>query len=93
MYRVALENVRVPEKCATHYKVGDKIVFEDPKIVLSEITNLCLYVLCSLTLYLTPLSRDLPKEDWMNMVSELSYQDQGVKFRVTRIRCQPKHEP
>lgn len=69
MYRVVLEVVRVPEKCAANYKVGDKIVFEDPKIVLSESTNLCLYTLCSLTPYLTPLSRDLLKEDWMNMVN------------------------
>jgi len=86
MYRVVLEVVRVPEKCATNYKVGNNIIFEDPKIVLSELTNLCLYALCSLTPYLTPLSRDLPKEDWMNMVNELSCQDQGVKFKVTRIR-------
>lgn len=86
MYRVVLEVVRAPEKCAANYKVGDKIVFEDPKMVLSESTNLCLYALCSLTPYLTPLSRDLPKEDWMNMVNELSCQDQGVKFKVTRIR-------
>lgn len=86
MYRVVLEVVRVPEKCAANYKVGDKIVFEDPKIVLSESTNLCLYTLCSLTPYLTPLSRDLLKEDWMNMVNELSCQDQGVKFKVARIR-------
>ena len=43
MYRVVLEVVRVPEKCAANYKVGDKIVFEDPKIVLSESTNLSAY--------------------------------------------------
>ena len=76
----------MPTKCAAGYKIGDRIVIEDPKILLKESTNLCLYALSSLIPYLTPLSREVLQEDWMDKVKELSCQDSGVKFKVTRIK-------
>lgn len=86
MYRIVLEVVRVPEKCAANYKVGDKIVIEDPKILSRRSTDICLYALSTLIPYLTPLSRETSEEDWMSRVSELSCQDSGVKFKVTRTK-------
>jgi uncharacterized repeat protein (TIGR04076 family) len=88
MYKIVLEVVQVPEKCAAGYKIGDKMVIEDPKVVLNESTNVCFYALSSLMPYLTPLSRELSKDDWMNTVAELSCQDphKAVKFKVTRIK-------
>ena len=64
MYKIVLEVVKVPhEGCAAGYKVGDKIVIEDPKIVLNELTNVCLYALSALMPYIIPLTRELPEED------------------------------
>lgn len=89
MYKVVLEVIQVPEKCAAGYKIDDRIVIEDPKIILNESTNVCLYALSSLVPYLTPLSRELSKDDWMSLVTELSCQDprNAVKFKVTRIKA------
>lgn len=39
------------------FKVGDKIVFEEPKIVLKETNALCLHALGSMTSMLVTLSR------------------------------------
>jgi uncharacterized repeat protein (TIGR04076 family) len=88
MYKIILEVVQVPQKCAANYKVGDKIVVDDANIDLKESTNVCLYALSSLMPYLTPLSRELAEDDWMSKVTELSCQDphNAVKFKVTRIR-------
>jgi len=88
MYKVVLEVIQVPEKCAANYKIGDKIVIEDPKIVLKESTNVCLYSLSALMPYLIPPTRELPKDDWMNQINELSCSDphNSVKFKVTRIK-------
>jgi uncharacterized repeat protein (TIGR04076 family) len=94
LYKLVLEVTRVPEKCAAGYKVGDRIVIEDPKIMLNESTNVCLYAISSLMPYLTPLSRELSEDDWMSKVTELSCQDptNAVKFRVTRVKRCPEHE-
>ena len=91
MYKLILEVTQVPKKCAAGYKIGDKIVIEDPKIMLNESTNVCLYALSSLMPYLTPLSRELMKDDWMSNVTELSCQDpsNAVRFRVTRVKLTP----
>lgn len=91
MYKLILEVTLVPKKCAAGYEIGDKIVIEDPKIMLNESTNVCLYALSSLMPYLTPLSRELMKDDWMSNVTELSCQDPGnaVRFRVTRVKSTP----
>jgi len=87
MYKVVLEVVRVPKQCAAGFEVGDKMVIEDPKIVLNETSNVCLYALSSLMPYLISLTRELPKDDWMNQVNELCCSDphNPVKFKVTRI--------
>jgi len=91
LYKLILEVTHVPKKCAAGYKIGDKIVIEDPKIMLNESTNVCLYALSSLMPYLTPLSRELMKDDWMSNVTELSCQDpsDAVRFRVTRVKSTP----
>jgi len=91
LYKLILEVTQVPKKCAAGYKIGDKIVIEDPKIMLNESTNVCLYALSSLMPYLTPLSRELMKDDWMSNVTELSCQDpsNAVRFRVTRVKSTP----
>lgn len=91
MYKLILEVTQVPKKCAAGYKIGDKVVIEDPKIMLNESTNVCLYALSSLMPYLTPLSRELMKDDWMSNVTELSCQDpsNAVRFRVTRVKSTP----
>lgn len=91
MYKLILEVTQVPKKCVAGYKIGDKIVIEDPKIMLNESTNVCLYALSSLMPYLTPLSRELMKDDWMSNVTELSCQDpsDAVRFRVTRVKSTP----
>ena len=91
MYKLILEVTQVSKKCAAGYKIGDKIVIEDPKIMLNESTNVCLYALSSLMPYLTPLSRELMKDDWMSNVTELSCQDpsNAVRFRVTRVKSTP----
>jgi uncharacterized repeat protein (TIGR04076 family) len=88
MYKIILEVIQVPEQCAADYKVGDKIVIEDPKIMLKESTNVCLYALSALIPYLIPLTRELPKDDWMNQITELNCSDphNSVKFKVTRIK-------
>lgn len=88
MYKLALEVVQVPKKCAANYRIGDKIVIDDATVVLSESSNVCLYALSALMPYLTPLSRELTEDDWMSRVTELSCQDphESVKFKVTRIK-------
>jgi uncharacterized repeat protein (TIGR04076 family) len=86
MYKLMLEVIQVPQKCAANYKIGDKIVIDDANIDMKESTVVCLYALSSLMPYLTPLSRELAENDWMSKVTELSCQEGGVKFKVVRIR-------
>jgi len=88
MYKLVLEVVQVPKKCAANYRIGDKIVIDDATVVLSESSNVCLYALSALMPYLTPLSRELAEDDWMSRATELSCQDphESVKFKVTRIK-------
>lgn len=92
MYKVVSEMIQVLEKCAADYKIGDRIVMEDPKIVLNESTNVCLYALSALIPYLIPLTRELPKDDGMKQIAELSCSDphNSVEFKVARIRTTPK---
>jgi len=86
--KITLEVIQVPEKSAADYKVGDKIVIEDPKIVLNESTKVYLYALSALTPYLIPLTRELLKDEWMNQITKLSCSDphDSVNLKVTRIK-------
>jgi len=88
MYKVVLEVVHVPTKCAANYKVGDRIVIDDAIVRTEGSSNICLYALSALMPYLTPLSRELAEDDWMSEVTELACQDshEPVKFKVTRIK-------
>lgn len=90
MNRIVLELIHVPKKCAAGYKVGDRIVIEDPIVVSRESANVCIFALSALMPYLTPLSRDLQKDDWMGSVDELSCQDSHdpVRFKVIRTKKQ-----
>jgi len=90
MYKLVLEVIQIPKKCAANYRVGDKMVIQDASILLHESSNVCLYALSALMPYLTPLSRELAEDDWMSKVTELSCQDphESVKFKVTRIKTQ-----
>ncbi len=51
------------QKCASGYKIGHQKFVEDPKMMPNESTNVCLYALGSLVPYLTPLLRELMKDD------------------------------
>ena len=86
MYRVVLEVKEVKGECAAGYKVGDKLVIEEPSIISSESSNVCLYALGALLPYITALYRDTPAEDWINQVEELQCPDpiNTVKFRISR---------
>ena len=86
MYRVVLEVKEVKGECAAGYKVGDKLVIEEPSIISSESSNVCLYALGALLPYLTALYRDTPQEDWINQIEELQCPDpiNTVKFRISR---------
>lgn len=86
MYRVVLEVKEVKGECAAGYKVGDKLVIEEPSIISSESSNVCLYALGALLPYLTALYRDTPEEDWINQIDELQCPDpiNTVKFRILR---------
>lgn len=86
MYRVILEVKEVRGECAAGYKVGDKLVIEEPSIISSESSNVCLYALGALLPYLTALYRDTPEEDWINQIDELQCPDpiNTVKFRISR---------
>jgi uncharacterized repeat protein (TIGR04076 family) len=88
MYKVLLEVVHVPAKCAANYKVGDRIVIDDAVVRSEGSSNICLYALSALMPYLTPLSRELEEDDWMNSITELVCQDshEPVRFKVTRIK-------
>ena len=86
MYRVILEVKEVKGECAAGYKVGDKLVIEEPSIISNESSNVCLYALGALLPYLTALYRDTPEEDWINQIDELQCPDpiNTVKFRISR---------
>lgn len=81
-----MEVKEVKGKCAAGYSVGNRIVVEEPCILVNESSNVCLYALGAFLPYLTVLYRDTPKEDWINYVEELQCPDplNTVTFRVTR---------
>ncbi len=81
-----MEVKEVKGECAAGYKVGDKLVIEEPSIISSESSNVCLYALGALLPYLTALYRDTPEEDWINQIDELQCPDpiNTVKFRILR---------
>ena len=70
------------------YRVGSRIIVEEPCIISSESSNICIYALNALAPYLTVLYRDTPKSDWINYVEEIQCPDpvNTVTFRVTRIK-------
>lgn len=88
MYRVILEVKNVKGECAAKYKVGDRIIVEEPYIISSESSNICIYALNALTPYLTVLYRDTSKSDWINYIEELQCPDpiNTVTFRVIRLK-------
>ncbi|MEM1537279.1 MAG: TIGR04076 family protein, partial [Candidatus Nezhaarchaeales archaeon] len=61
MYRLILEVKEVKGKCVAGYKVGDKIVVEEPSILVKESNNICLYAIGALLPYLTVAYREVPK--------------------------------
>jgi len=86
MYRVTLEVKKVKGRCAAGYKVGDKIVIEEPFIIAKESSNICLYAISAVLPYLTILYRDTPANDWINQITELQCPDSinTVTFKVKR---------
>ncbi len=86
-YRVVLtvKETRGERPCG-YYKVGDKITFQGAEIIKEESGRLCLYALSSLFPYITALSRETPKEDWINRKETIQCPDDArpVIFKVER---------
>lgn len=83
-YRV-IAIVKEVKNCP-YYKVGDKIVFEEPEIVKEKSDKLCLWALSSLGLYFVAACRKTPKEDWINLLHDVQCPDpdRTVVFKLTR---------
>ncbi|MEM2212646.1 MAG: TIGR04076 family protein [Candidatus Nezhaarchaeales archaeon] len=86
MYRLILEVKEVKGKCVAGYKVGDKIVVEEPSILVKESNNICLYAIGALLPYLTVAYREVPKNDWINQLQHLQCPDpiNTVTFKISR---------
>jgi uncharacterized repeat protein (TIGR04076 family) len=86
-YRVVLtvKETRGENPCRK-YKVGDKITFQGADIIKEESGNLCLYALSALFPYVTSLSRDTPKTDWINRKETIQCPDNNrpVIFKIKR---------
>ena len=86
-YRVILtvKETRGERPCQ-YYTVGDKITFEDAEILKDESDRLCLFALSAVFPYVTALSRETPKEDWINRKETLQCPDDGrpVIFKIDR---------
>lgn len=86
-YRVILtvKETRGDRPCG-YYKVGDKITFHGAEIVKDESDRLCLFALSTVFPYITALSRETPKEDWINRKETLQCPDDGrpVIFKIDR---------
>ncbi|MBS7637654.1 TIGR04076 family protein [Candidatus Bathyarchaeota archaeon] len=74
------------ERPCSYYKVGDRITFEGAEIVKEESDRLCIYALSALFPYITALTRDTPKEDWINRKETIQCPDDArpVIFKITR---------
>ena len=83
-YRV-IATVKEVKGCP-YYKIGDKIVFEEPEIIKEKSDKLCLWVLSSLGLYFVAACRKTPKQDWINMLHDVQCPDptRPVTFKLTR---------
>lgn len=69
------------------YKVGDKIVFEEPMIIKDKSDQLCLYALSAVTPYLIASCRKTDERDWINNPPHLlqcSDQRRPVIFEIVR---------
>jgi len=86
-YRVIL-TVKESRGNCRHYKVGDKITYEEPEIVKEKSDGLGIYALLALAPYLTALCRDTPEEDWINYKETIQCPDadRPVIFKVKRER-------
>jgi uncharacterized repeat protein (TIGR04076 family) len=86
-YRVILtvKETRGDRPCQ-YYSVGDKITFEGAEIMKDESDRLCLFALSAVFPYVTALSRETPKADWINRKETLQCPDDGrpVIFKINR---------
>jgi len=83
-YRVIATVIDV--RSCPYYKIGDKIVFEEPEIIKEKSSKLCLWALSSLGLYFVAACRKTPKEDWINLLHDVQCPDPNryVTFKLTR---------
>jgi len=61
-YRLIITVKEIRGKCSV-FKVGDKIVIEQPKIVLEETDNLCVHALGAMLSMVIPLSKGINFKD------------------------------
>ncbi len=86
-YRVILTVKQIGDKHPCEfYKVGDKITFEGAEIVKEKSGRLCLFALSAMLPYITALSFDTAKDNWINYKKTIQCpdNDRPVIFQIER---------
>jgi uncharacterized repeat protein (TIGR04076 family) len=65
VYRLVFTVERIEGMCPVH-EVGDRIVVEDPELILEETDRVCTYALSSLLSSTSALAREVTPPDWVS---------------------------
>lgn len=92
MYRIIFTVKSVKGDCAAGHKVGEKIIYDEPCIILEQTDRVCLFALSSFIPYISAMVREsAEREDWIPEVEVLQCPDPTncVVFEVKREKAKP----
>jgi uncharacterized repeat protein (TIGR04076 family) len=101
VYRLVFTVERIEGMCPVH-EVGDRIVVEDPELILEETDRVCTYALSSLLSSTSALAREVTPPDWVSSPAyyfacpdagglDPSYNGNGtVIFKMVKEKVEPR---
>jgi uncharacterized repeat protein (TIGR04076 family) len=100
-YRLVFTVDRIEGRCPVH-EVGDRIVVEDPELILEETDRVCTYALAALLSSTSSLAREVTPPDWVSSPVNYfccpdaggfdpSYKGNGtVIFKMVKEKVEPR---
>ena len=87
LYELVFTVKEMQGSCPAGLKVGDKLVYREPNIILEDTDRICAFALGSILPYIAGLVRESSEEgDWIPYKDEIICPDSMVRvvFKITR---------
>lgn len=87
LYELVFTVKEMQKDCPAGLKVGDKLVYREPNVILEDTDKICVFALGSILPYISALVRESREEgDWIPKKEEIICPDPSVRvvFKITR---------